>query len=106
MPFFVRGGCSFEFRFDIIRSVLDRTGRPAVSNLELYTRYTSVVWSSMHDMRMKPPPLAKRPSGVLLPPTNRSRTANLPSIKGSAEKPGIEVCLAIRDLQNTFLRLP
>jgi len=71
-------------------AILYRTGRPAISNLELYTRYTSVVWSFMHDLRMRPPPLAKRPSGVLLPPTNRNNAANLPPTKGSTEKQVVE----------------
>jgi len=71
-------------------AILYRTGRPAVSNLELYTRYTSAVWSFMHDLQMRPPPLTKRPSGMLLPPTNRSKTVNLPSTKGGTEKEGLE----------------
>jgi hypothetical protein len=54
----------------------------------------------MHDLRMKPPPLAKRPSGVLLPPTNRSRIVNLSSTNGSAVKEGLEVCLIKYGLAN------
>jgi len=72
-------------------AILYRTGRPAVSNLELYTRYTSAVWLFLHhDLRMKAPPLAKRPPGVLLPPTNRSRVTILPPMKGSTDKQGQE----------------
>jgi hypothetical protein len=64
-------------------AILYRTGRPAVSNIELYTRYTSALWDSMHELRMKPPPVAKRP--VPLPPSNRSKTANLPAVKGDKD---------------------
>jgi len=71
-------------------AILYRTGRPAVSNLELYTRYTSAVWNGMHELGIKPPPFAKRPLGVQLPPTNRNKAANPPSTKGSMEKEGLE----------------
>jgi hypothetical protein len=54
----------------------------------------------MHDERMKMPPLAKRPSGVLLPPTNRNGATKLPSAKGSTEKEGLEVCLLINGSVN------
>jgi hypothetical protein len=69
-------------------AILHRTGKPAVSNLELYTRYTSVLWDRMHSLGMKPPPLAKRP--VPLPPTDRGRTANPRLAKGDTDKEIVE----------------
>jgi len=69
-------------------AILYRTGRPAVSNLELYTRYTSSVWNEMHKIGMEPPPLASRP--VPLPPTNWGRTKP-PSTKGGPDKEIAEV---------------
>jgi len=33
----------------------DRHGKPAVSHLELLTRYTTAVWQAMHEMKMQNP---------------------------------------------------
>ena len=38
-------------------------GRPVISRLEYYTRYTSTIWSFMHDLRIKAKP------GAPVPPT-------------------------------------
>ncbi|KAJ7581240.1 hypothetical protein C8J56DRAFT_1006229 [Mycena floridula] len=59
-------------------------GLPSLSQLELSTRYTSAIWSLLHDFRFKPH--ADSP----LPPTNGSRST--PSLKGSnpVDKEGLE----------------
>lgn len=45
-----------------------------MSDLEIFTRYTSAIWNKMHELQMKPPPVAKRP--VPLPPSNRNKTTH------------------------------
>jgi len=63
-------------------AILYRSGLPAVSYVELYTRYTTTIWSLMYDLHVKPPPLANLPPGVHLPQsTNTSRNG----IKGERE---------------------
>ncbi|RDB21262.1 hypothetical protein Hypma_011688 [Hypsizygus marmoreus] len=47
----------------INRAILDRSGLPSASLLELLTRYTSTTWSFAHQLGVKPKP------GALLPPT-------------------------------------
>ncbi|KAL1746107.1 hypothetical protein HDZ31DRAFT_73149 [Schizophyllum fasciatum] len=37
-------------------AILYRMGRPVISRLEYYTRYTSTIWSFMHDLRVKAKP--------------------------------------------------
>ncbi|KAJ7285738.1 CTLH/CRA C-terminal to lish motif domain-containing protein [Mycena rebaudengoi] len=54
-------------------AILYRTGFPAISHLELSTRYTSTLWSFLHDFRVKPRP------GVPLPPTDKDLN---PQVKG------------------------
>lgn len=73
------------WRSFILRS-LDRTGLPAISHLELTTRYTSTLWSFLHDFRVKPRP------GAPLPPTSVDKVAS-PSLRGikAAEKDAPEV---------------
>ncbi|KAL1758351.1 hypothetical protein FB107DRAFT_288660 [Schizophyllum commune] len=44
-------------------AILYRMGRPVISRLEYYTRYTSTIWSFMHDLRIKAKP------GAPVPPT-------------------------------------
>ncbi|KAJ7905616.1 CTLH/CRA C-terminal to lish motif domain-containing protein [Mycena olivaceomarginata] len=56
-------------------AILYRTGLPAISHLELSTRYTSALWSFMHDLHIKPRPDAP------LPPTSVEKAAG-PSLKG------------------------
>jgi hypothetical protein len=51
----------------------------------------------MHELGIKPPPFAKRPLGVQLPPTNRNKAANPPSTKGSMEKEGLEVFISMNN---------
>ncbi|KAJ7430734.1 CTLH/CRA C-terminal to lish motif domain-containing protein [Mycena galericulata] len=67
-------------------AILYRTGFPAVSRLELSTRYTSTLWSFLHDFRVKPRP------GAPLPPTSVDRAAS-PSLRGvkAADKDAPEV---------------
>jgi hypothetical protein len=69
--------------------ITGRSGLPVVSHLELYTRYTTTLWSFMHDIRVKPP--ADRPSGVQLPPGNGTK-AHSSWNKGStgADKEALE----------------
>ena len=62
---------------------LDRTGRPAISNLELYTRYTSAIWTFMNASKFKFPEHTKHLSGVSFPPTNTSNASSEPPLKGS-----------------------
>jgi len=64
-------------------AILYRMGQPAVSNVELYTRYTTALWDEMHELRMKLPPLAKRP--VPFPLLNQTKAANTPSVKGGPD---------------------
>jgi hypothetical protein len=52
-------------------AILCRTGFPAISHMELYIRYTATLWSFLHGLQVKPPPEAKRPAGVRLPPAWR-----------------------------------
>ncbi|KAG5653833.1 hypothetical protein H0H81_010106 [Sphagnurus paluster] len=47
----------------IHRAILDRTGQPSVSSLELLARHTSTVWSFAHQVGAKPRP------GMPIPPT-------------------------------------
>lgn len=42
----------------------DRTGLPAISKLELNTRYTTTLWGWMHDMKYELPPRRAWPPGV------------------------------------------
>ncbi|KAJ6496969.1 lish motif-containing protein [Mycena vitilis] len=58
-------------------AILYRTGLPATSHLELSTRYTSTLWSFLHDFRVKPR------SGAPLPPTSVDKVATPSLIKGA-----------------------
>ncbi|KAJ7774945.1 lish motif-containing protein [Mycena metata] len=58
-------------------AILYRTGFSAISRLELNTRYTSTLWSFLHDFRVKPRP------GAPLPPTSIDRVASPSLIKGA-----------------------
>lgn len=53
-------------------AVLYRMGRPALSYLELYVRYTTVVWKFLNELNVKAPAAANVPQGVKLPPRRRS----------------------------------
>ncbi|KAJ7125455.1 lish motif-containing protein [Mycena crocata] len=57
-------------------AILYRTGLPAISRLELSTRYTSTLWSFLHDFRVKPR------QGAPLPPVSVDKLAS-PSLKGT-----------------------
>ncbi|KAJ7271885.1 CTLH/CRA C-terminal to lish motif domain-containing protein [Mycena haematopus] len=57
-------------------AILYRTGLPAISHLELSTRYTSTLWSFLHDFRVRPRP------GALLPPTSVDKVASPSLLKG------------------------
>ncbi|TDL21554.1 hypothetical protein BD410DRAFT_840496 [Rickenella mellea] len=70
-------------------AILYRTGRPAISHLELYARYTSALWSFMHDLHVPLPPAASRPPGVSLPPNTPITAPSKAS--GPAEKESSEV---------------
>ncbi|KAJ7046902.1 lish motif-containing protein [Mycena alexandri] len=58
-------------------AILYRTGLSAISRLELATRYTSTLWSFLHDFRVKPRP------GAPLPPTSIDKVASPSLIKGT-----------------------
>ncbi|KAJ6547670.1 CTLH/CRA C-terminal to lish motif domain-containing protein [Mycena capillaripes] len=68
-------------------AILYRTGLPAISHLELSTRYTSTLWSFLHDFRVKPRP------GAPLPPMSIDKVASPSLIKGAkaADKDASEV---------------
>lgn len=72
--------------------LLDRTGQSALSNLELYTRYTSNLWLYMHQYNMRLPPVAKRPLGAPVPPASRYQNNIQQPSKGGPEKEVLEVC--------------
>lgn len=85
-------------------AILCRAERPSISTTELYTRYTTSIWSALHDMDVKPPPAAKWPAGVHLPFTSQAPTqlkapepssnTPVPAKKSSAERdPGEPVPL-------------
>lgn len=56
-----------------------RMEQPSISTVELYTRYTTSIWSALHDMDVKPPPEAKWPAGVHLPFSTQAPTQLKPS---------------------------
>ncbi|KZT26470.1 hypothetical protein NEOLEDRAFT_1177475 [Neolentinus lepideus HHB14362 ss-1] len=53
-------------------AILHRTGYRSTSSVELSARYTTVLWSFLHDLKVKPPPESSRPAGVRLPPNDTS----------------------------------
>ncbi|TRM62666.1 hypothetical protein BD626DRAFT_548509 [Schizophyllum amplum] len=59
-------------------AILYRAGRPVISRLEHYTRYTSTIWSFMHDLRIKAKP------GAPVPPVSASDAATAPHSKAGA----------------------
>ncbi|KAH9951447.1 hypothetical protein B0H21DRAFT_283865 [Amylocystis lapponica] len=59
---------------DMVESaILYRTGRRTLSAIEHQTRYTSVVWSILHDLNEKPPPRSAWPAGASLPPSGKTK---------------------------------
>jgi solute carrier family 66 (lysosomal lysine-arginine transporter), member 1 len=81
----------------------DRTGLPAISYLELYTRYTSTIWSNMNSMGMKAPTPANRPSGLESPVTIRNTGSNT----NKFDKADLDVCwLSLSFHLTTDLVLP
>ncbi|KAK7020528.1 CTLH/CRA C-terminal to lish motif domain-containing protein [Favolaschia claudopus] len=58
-------------------AILYRVGLPAISHLELSTRYTSTLWSFLHDFHVRPR------AGASLPPTSADRTASPSLVKGA-----------------------
>ncbi|EPQ58083.1 hypothetical protein GLOTRDRAFT_72118 [Gloeophyllum trabeum ATCC 11539] len=53
-------------------AILHRTGYQSVSGIELSARYTSVIWSFLHEMEVKSPAESSRPAGIRLNPTTES----------------------------------
>ncbi|KAI0082622.1 hypothetical protein K474DRAFT_1702620 [Panus rudis PR-1116 ss-1] len=49
-------------------AILYRLHQLSISKIELVARNTSAIWSSLHDLDIKPPPMSKWPNGVNLPP--------------------------------------
>lgn len=45
----------------------DRTNRLPISKIELYTRYTTVLWSTCNEWEVKVPPPSGWPTGCKLP---------------------------------------
>ncbi|KAH8106998.1 CTLH/CRA C-terminal to lish motif domain-containing protein, partial [Cristinia sonorae] len=48
-------------------AILYRTNKLPVSKIELYTRYTSVLWRMCNEYEVKVPPVSRWPAGVKLP---------------------------------------
>ncbi|GJE87146.1 hypothetical protein PsYK624_032290 [Phanerochaete sordida] len=48
-------------------AILYRTSQQAVSRVELAARYTTTIWSALHEHGASPPPASKWPPGVKLP---------------------------------------
>jgi len=69
-------------------TILHRTGLPAVSHVELHTRYTSVIWSFLSEMRVKSSSIGL-PPGVQLPPCNRQKSGTV--AKGTSLKEELDV---------------
>jgi len=62
-------------------AILYRTDQPVVPKLELASRQTSVVWSMLHEQKVRPPPPSSWPTGVT--PPGMTRPAPAPSIMSS-----------------------
>ncbi|TFY72674.1 hypothetical protein EVG20_g349 [Dentipellis fragilis] len=60
---------------EVNSAILYRAGLSPISYLELYVRYTGVLWQYLNDLRVKMPPAASMPPGVRLP-VRRPITAN------------------------------
>lgn len=69
--------------------------------IELYTRYTTSIWSIANELGVRTPPVAKWPTGVHLPPSAQGlkqtkhidppNDSNVPVKKVNAEKDVCEV---------------
>ncbi|KAI0928416.1 hypothetical protein AcW1_005668 [Taiwanofungus camphoratus] len=68
-------------------AILYRTGQPVVSRLELCTRYTSVLWSALHDLKVKAPAASAWPEGVSLPGVSKIATSKGSGINGENATP-------------------
>ncbi|KAI0670377.1 hypothetical protein C8Q78DRAFT_1090939 [Trametes maxima] len=89
-------------------AILYRARRPTISRVELYSRYTAVMWSLLHEKEVNVPPRSKWPAGVALPPTSiepivASMDGNpegaIPTAKKpNSEKETDEARTALRDL--------
>ncbi|KAH9935026.1 CTLH/CRA C-terminal to lish motif domain-containing protein [Fomitopsis serialis] len=78
-------------------AILYRTEQPVVPKLELASRQTSVVWSMLHEQKVRPPPPSSWPAGVT--PPGMTRPAPAPSIvssKKSSEPDAPEVWHRLR----------
>jgi len=60
-------------------AILYRTNRSPISKIELYTRYTTVLWALCNRWEVKVPPTSRWPAGVKLPtepiPSHKALTA-------------------------------
>jgi len=52
-------------------AILFRTGHSPISTVELYTRYTTVLWAVLRALDTTVPPTSRWPSGVRLPPSSQ-----------------------------------
>ncbi|TFK54840.1 hypothetical protein OE88DRAFT_1778374 [Heliocybe sulcata] len=66
-------------------AILHRTGYQSTSSIELSARYTTVLWSFLHDMKVKPPAESSRHAGIRLPPTVDPAAPVIPS-KATSDK--------------------
>ncbi|KAA1471091.1 hypothetical protein DENSPDRAFT_837018 [Dentipellis sp. KUC8613] len=70
---------------EVNSAILYRAGLSPISYLELYVRYTGVLWQYLNDLRIKMPPAAGMPPGVRIP-VRRPVTSNatVPPTKAQA----------------------
>ena len=62
----------------------DRAGRPTISRIELYTRYTASLWGMLHEKDIKVPSRNLWPPGASLPPTAARLQEAKPSLPKDA----------------------
>lgn len=85
-PSFVRSEIHLEFSQLRLNSFpVDRLNKPTISKLELGTRYTTVLWEILQQLRTKPPPKSAWPSGASLPPVLGSMTGTTKSGTGAID---------------------
>ena len=64
---------------------VDHAKKLSVSRIELYTRYTSTIWSMLHDKEIPVPPRSKWPANASLPPTREPDTQPTNKSSGSLD---------------------
>ncbi|KAH9946112.1 uncharacterized protein BXZ73DRAFT_37778 [Epithele typhae] len=67
-------------------AILYRAKQPAVSQIELYTRYTSTVWGMLHEKETKVPSRSVWPPGAFLPPSGTHSQAKVVPAKDTGSR--------------------